>query len=450
MQRICERVANYSDAEVDTLLAEIRAGFKGRHRNLDRAFNQHYTRAVEVMHTADPHFAGNRRLLFGACLTMEYAIQGAALFNPSIVPHPNQSGVNEGEVRFIMSLRATGEGHISSIVFRTGTVDQSGQINLDSAGSFATAIQRDGQPGLPKAFVAKQLAATKYGNVTLLDALPTVIQLSDVKALRGTEAENLDHFQANYQSLLEILDLNYDLIADSETELSERVIFPLAKNEHTGMEDLRLVRFSDGETQHYYGTYTAYDGLTIRTQLLSTADFRHVQIRTLNGPAIKDKGMALFPEKIGGRYAMIGRQGGESISIMFSDDLHVWTDSQPLLEPEYPWEVVQMGNCGSPIRTDKGWLLLTHGVGPMRRYVLGLVLLNLHDPTIVLARSQKPLVEPLETEREGYVPNVLYTCGWLDMGDLVVISYAMSDSACGIITAPKRELLDELLTGTTV
>ncbi len=212
------------------------------------------------------------------------------------------------------------------------------------------------------------------------------------------------------------------------------------------MEDLRLVQFTDAGQTHYYGTYTAYDGTHIRTQLLSTTDFTQFEVRTLNGPAIKDKGMALFPEKIGGRYAMIGRQGGESLSIMFSDDMYVWNEYQPLLEPRYPWEIVQMGNCGSPIRTEWGWLLLTHGVGPMRRYALGLALLDLNDPSRVLARSQKPLIEPLESEREGYVPNVLYTCGWLDLGELGIIPYAMSDAACGIITARKQDLLDALLT----
>ena len=245
--------------------------------------------------------------------------------------------------------------------------------------------------------------------------------------------------------LKNILDSNYELESSAHLPVNEKVIFPNAKAESMGMEDTRFVKFEEGTNSCYYGTYTAYNGHHIKTQLIETKDFDVFKIRTLYGAAVSDKGMALFPEKVNGKYVMISRQGGEKISIMYSDDLYVWEEFQTLMEPLYSWEFVQLGNCGSPVKTDKGWLLLTHGVGAMRTYVISAILLDLKDPSIIIGRLDKPLIEANETEREGYVPNVVYTCGLLLHGDSLIIPYAVSDSATGFVTILLQEILNELL-----
>ncbi|RYC69965.1 glycoside hydrolase family 130 protein [Spirosoma sordidisoli] len=447
---ICERIARFSEAEVDTMLADARRQFGERHRHLDAAFERNYQRAVETLAQPPTDFSANRRLLLGACLTMEYSTQSAALFNPSIVPHPDQSGLEPGTLRFIMSLRATGEGHISSIEFRTGTVNQAGLIHLDEADRYATSSEKDWRKTYTRAFVRHRLAYFPHTDEGLLEQLPDEFDLQQATRLLNelTATSPVDPaVQTTRKAILTMLDTNYDVVTDADAPLHERLIFPNAKGESKGMEDVRFVKFRDDDgAERYYSSYTAYDGETIKTQLMETTDFVRFSVRTLYGDAVQDKGMALFPEKINGQYAMISRQGGEYINIMFSDDLYVWNHVQTLLEPVFPWEVVQLGNCGSPLKTDQGWLLLTHGVGPVRRYVISAVLLDLNDPTRVLARLPEPLIYPLESEREGYVPNVVYTCGWLDHGDLIIIPYAMSDSACGIITVSKQELLHDLLT----
>ncbi|GAB3554646.1 glycoside hydrolase family 130 protein [Spirosoma fluminis] len=450
---IRERIAQFSEEEVDTMLAEARQRFGERHRNLDGAFERNYERAINQMGHAPENFSTNRRLLLGACLTMEYSTQSAALFNPSIVPHPDQSGLETGTLRFVMSLRATGEGHISSIEFRTGTVTQAGLIHLDEADRYATSSEKRWNKTYTREFVRRRLKYFPKTDDSVLATLPEEFDLAQATTqLNNWLTQHPDPVaQSTQKAILTILDTNYDVSTDAAAPLHERLIFPNAKGESKGMEDVRFVKFRDDDgTERYYSSYTAYDGETIKTQLMETEDFVHFHIRTMYGEAIQDKGMALFPEKVGGRYVMISRQGGEYISIMFSDDLYFWDSYQTLLTPKFPWEVIQLGNCGSPIRTDQGWLLLTHGVGPVRRYVIAAVLLDLHDPSKVLARLPEPMIYPLESEREGYVPNVVYTCGWLDHGDSLIIPYAMSDSACGIITVSKQELLNELLTNPSV
>ncbi|QJW90528.1 glycosidase [Spirosoma taeanense] len=450
---ISERIAKFSEDEVDAILAETRQRFGERHRNLEAAFERNYTKAVEQMEREPAGFSPNRRLLLGACLTMEYSTQAAALFNPSIVPHPDHSGLEEGTIRFVMSLRATGEGHISSIEFRTGTVSQQGFIHLDEADRFATSSEKDLRKTYTREFVKRRLSYFPHTDDGLLDALPAEFDLAQAtKRLNELATQTSSPtFQPTRRAILTILDTNYDVTTDAEAPLHERVIFPNAKGESKGMEDVRFVKFRDDDgSERYYSSYTAYDGKTIKTQLMETTDFIRFSVRTMYGDAIQDKGMALLPEKINGQYVMISRQGGEYINIMFSRDLYFWDTYETLLTPRFPWEVIQLGNCGSPIKTDQGWLLLTHGVGPVRRYVLGVALLDLNDPKKVLARTPEPLIYPLESEREGYVPNVVYTCGWLDHGDLIVVPYAMSDSACGMITLSKQELLDELLANPSV
>ncbi len=388
---VVQRVEGMPEAAVHVCMKSVMEEFGNRHRNLRGIFLTHFQRVEDQVPTGLSHFTMQRQLLLGAYFTKEYSIQAAALFNPSIVPHPDQEGLAPGEQRFVMSLRATGEGHISSIVFRTGIVDARGGIRLDEQSGFYTRLRKMG------------------------DAAP------------GGSAE-----------------MDYSLGDPSTIPIDEQVIFPFAKGESMGMEDLRLVKFEDKGQTCYYGTYTAYDGVQIRTRLIATEDFYHYTVRTLSGAAIGDKGMALFPEKINGKFAMISRQGGEKIQIMFSDDLHRWETCQVLMKPKFDWELVQLGNCGSPLRTAKGWLLLTHGVGPMRRYVISAVLLGLDDPTRVIGRLDKALIEASGGEREGYVPNVVYTCGSMLHGDLLIIPYALSDSATVFATLVLDDLLKEL------
>jgi len=387
---LVQRVKSLTENEVRNCLEKLTSDFAGRHRNIRQIFLDHLAR-IE----GDPDFnlslfTEERKLLLGAFFTKEYSIQAAALFNPSIVPHPDQEGLKSGELRFVMSLRATGEGHISSIVFQTGIFDKQGKIILDPPSKYFTRLLRK----------------------------PDAVQVD------GRE-------------------MDYELEDSSKLPLNEKVIFPSAKSESMGMEDLRLVKFEDLGEACYYGTYTAYDGRQIQTKLIETRDFNQFSIRTLHGPAIQDKGMALFPEKLDGKYAMISRQGGEKIQIMFSNDLYYWEDFQLLMEPKFDWELLQLGNCGSPIKTEKGWLLLTHGVGVLRTYVISAILLDLDNPAKIIGRLNKPLIMANESEREGYVPNVVYTCGFMLHAGLLLIPYAMSDSATGFVTIVLEDLLKE-------
>lgn len=360
--------------------------FEERHFDLKATFRDNFDKVAANVPGAPSEV---KKLLIGAYFTHEYSIQAAALFNPSIVPHPDQSGLEAGAMRFILSLRATGEGHISSIAFQTGVVDANGEIALDPA-------------------------SQKLSSGRLISSA-------------GASEES------------------YDIDYPGDSPLSSRILFPRSRAESNGMEDARFVPFRLGGKNRYFGTYTAYNGRTIWPQLIETEDFRHFCIRPLFGKAASDKGMALFPEKINGKYAMIGRQGGRSLSFMCSDDIYRWDEYKLLQEPRRDWEMLQMGNCGSPVKTPHGWLLLTHAVGPMRKYVLSLSLLDLHHPDKVIASLDEPLLHPDAEEREGYVPNVLYTCGMLLHGNDLIIPYAMSDSAIGFATVELRDVFAELL-----
>jgi predicted GH43/DUF377 family glycosyl hydrolase len=384
VKRIYQRIDGLNSEEAENLLMETNSHFSHRHKNIEKIYLDNY-KVFEDQYSSFPELNDVKKLLLGAMLTKEYSIQSAALFNPSMVPHPDQSGLKNGQKRFVISLRSVGEGHISSIEFRSGIVDEKGNLSLDEISTYS-------------------LTGEVY----------------DEEAL------------------------NYKLRFPKDSMLAERVLFPQTGPEKMGMEDVRLVLFDDGKNRTYYGTYTAYDGKKITSQLFETKDFLNFQIHSLTGKAVVDKGMALFPEKINGKYAMISRQGGENISIMFSKDLFHWEKKQLLMEPEYPFEISQIGNCGSPIKTEKGWLLLTHGVGPMRHYTIGAALLDLDDPTKVIGRLDRPLIWAEEDEREGYVPNVVYSCGAMKYGDKLFIPYAMSDSKTGFAWLKMDELLLEL------
>ncbi len=443
---IIKRLAILQEDEVDAGLQKVMEEFATRHRAIEEIFLDHYRRINNLYADELLHFSDKKKLLLGAFFTKEYSIQAAALFNPSIVPHPDQQGLKKGEQRFIMSLRATGEGHVSSVVFQTGIVDGENNILLDEQNGFFTALKKNVEATYDKEFMIKRAAFFPGFDVELLNSLPeTFTKFRATKAFSQSTFSADAEINSSIHQFNAILDTNYELESPAHLPLNEKVIFPNAHAESMGMEDVRFVKFKDGSNSCYYGTYTAYNGHNIKTQLIETKEFDGFKIRTLYGDAISDKGMALFPEKVNGKYCMISRQGGEKISIMFSDDLYVWNKYQTLMEPFYEWEFVQLGNCGSPLKTEKGWLLLTHGVGAMRTYVISAILLDLEDPSIIIGRLNKPFLRADESEREGYVPNVVYTCGSLQHGDSIIIPYAVSDSATGFVTIMLDEILNELL-----
>ena len=444
VKNIIERIKNFSETEVQKCFADVMNDFAIRHRNINEIFLENFNSVSKQFEGDISSFSHERKQLLGACFTKEYSIQAAALFNPSIVPHPDQSGLQRGMQRFVMSLRATGEGHISSIIFKTGTVDNLLNITLDKGPVYFTSLKKNAAARYSKNFIKTRIAFFPGFKNVVLEYLPDNFTAEAALESVKNKFSNDASATASIKQLEEIFDTNYELQSSINLPINEKVIFPNAKAESMGMEDVRFVQFVDGENTCYYGTYTAYDGRQIRTQLIETKDFDVFKIRTLYGAAIADKGMALFPEKVNGKYVMITRQGGEKVSIMFSENLYQWEKFQLLMEPKYSWELLQLGNCGSPIKTGKGWLLLTHGVGAMRTYVISAILLDLNDPTRITGRLERPLIQADEQEREGYVPNVVYTCGLLRHGNMLIIPYAMSDAATGFVTLELNELLNEM------
>jgi predicted GH43/DUF377 family glycosyl hydrolase len=389
-RKLVADVLSLSSEEAEEEYARVLHDFEERHWQTEQLFEERYRQMEAVLHFDGAGLSIRRKRLIGAYFCHEYTYAAAALMNPSVVPHPDQSGMTEGAVRFVMSLRAVGEGHISSIVFREGIALPDGAFELWPQSHFATAMLPD-------------------------DSL-TVCNGEDCAVTLHRHAEST---------------------------LSNSVIFPITEQQRGGLEDLRLVRFDHGGGDYeWIGTYTAYSGAAIRSELLRTRDFRRFVLEPIEGRAGRNKGMALFPEKIGGQYCMVGRQDGKNLFLLRSDNLERWDDDGVLLmEPEFPWEFVQIGNCGSPILTDQGWLLLTHGVGAMRKYALGCALLDRDDPSKVIARSAKPLLTAIDADRFGYVPNVVYTCGALLVGEQLLVPYGISDSAVGFATTSISEML---------
>jgi predicted GH43/DUF377 family glycosyl hydrolase len=445
---ICAHILALSEGEADSLLRQLWAEFGGRHKNIREYFRRRFGEVRPYL-LSDQALSEEKSLLIGAYFTHEYSIEAAALFNPSMVLHPDQSNLAEGAQRFVLSLRATGEGHISSITFRSGVVDLEGNVAIDAPTPYCL-----GPAHLPDASIEKPLFERKLHELNLIGAFSR-----EVLKLHG-ETFTLEELRASVSMIakeLSVHDLETEKVAkktlalaqscfevqfDADSCLSERVLFPVTLAQSHGLEDARLVLFQDDDgTRTYYATYTAYDGKEIQPEFLETIDFLHFKFTTLHGPAVRNKGMALFPRKIKGLYAMLSRQDYESIYVMFSDHLHFWHAKQLVLGPKFPWEFLQMGNCGSPIETERGWLVLSHGVGPMRKYCIGAFLLDLEDPTKVIGRLREPLIVPNENEREGYVPNVVYSCGSLLHGRQLIIPYGMSDYAATFATVPLEEVL---------
>jgi predicted GH43/DUF377 family glycosyl hydrolase len=369
-------------------LADVIENFQSRHRNVLEIFE---ARAYEMEEAFATHarFTKEQRLLVGAYFMHEYSFEAAALFNPSIVSHLDQSGAPEGGRRVILSLRAVGEGHVSSLTFRSGTIAADGGVTVDPTARFAS--------------------------------IPTVARRTS-----GPDGDDVK------------------LLFTSDSDISERVIFPVTESQSNGIEDARFVEFEGGATKTFFATYTAYNGRAIRSELLETHDFLSFRMSPLRGAAAKNKGMALFPRRIDGKFAMIARQDNENLYLIYSDDLYSWDGGVAIVKPEFPWEFVQMGNCGSPIELDEGWLMLTHGVGPVRKYSIGAVLLDKADPSKVLARTSEPLIRPEPLERHGYVPNVVYTCGAMRHNDQIILPYAVSDTFSNFATIKIAALMDTL------
>ena len=385
---IVDRILALDHPMAAAQLADVLANFLGRHRNLLERFE---ARATDMEDSLDPHakFTKTQRQLIGAYFLHEYSFEASALFNPSIVPHPDQSTAPAGGCRFILSLRATGEGHVSSLTFRSGLIQRDGSVEIDPSARLAT------------------------------------VPIAESR-ISGPSGEEIH------------------LAFNQSEDISERVIFPITPAQSNGIEDARFVAFKDGGRTCFYATYTAYSGLRIRSELIETADFVTFRMSPLTGDATKNKGMALFPRKIGGKYAMIGRQDNENLYLIYSDDLHCWEGGTVILKPKFPWDLVQIGNCGSPIELDEGWLLLTHGVGPVRKYSIGAVLLDKTNPSKVLARSREPFVRPEPSEREGYVPNVVYTCGAMRHNDQIILPYAVSDTFTNFATIGIAALIQSM------
>jgi predicted GH43/DUF377 family glycosyl hydrolase len=442
------RALALSEDEVADHLHVVKQEFDARHLNFKSLLSVHFEKVRHYLFT-HRKLTPERQELIGALFSCEYALESAALFNPSIVPHPDQRNVPAGGLRFIMSLRATGEGHISSIEFRAGNIAPDGSITLEDVSRFVTEPTIVANPSYKrKPFITKlnEMGVDARQAAAVMKPLGESFTRRDLnESVRATRAETkpvtLD-LQHTLECIDWLADSNYELRFDARIAVSERTIFPVSRNETKGIEDARFVRFTDDDgSVAYYATYTAYNGRDILPQLIETQDFLHFRVLTLNGNAVQNKGMALFPRRIDGRYAMLSRQDDENIFIMFSDNPHHWSDPQLILRPCEMWESVKIGNCGSPIETEAGWLLITHGVGPMRKYCIGAVLLDLDDPTRVIGRLREPLLAPENEEREGYVPNVVYSCGSLLHGNELILPFALSDRATVIAGISLDDLL---------
>ena len=403
-KNVISKILGLDKIEVSIILKKVIDDFSTRHIKLEDKLLNNYSKMSQNIKDADS-LSIEQKMLLGAYFSKEYSIEAAALFNPSIVLLP-ASNEDDDKIDFVMSLRATGEGHISSIEFINGSVCDS-RITIENPTGFC-----------------------ETGKCEKDD--------NHINELKNLLVNDESYKENNY------LDANYNLSFDEKLKLNERVIFPHSPDESMGMEDLRLVKFTENEKVKYYGTYTAYNGKSFRVQLLETVDFQKFNVRTLHGKAVVDKGMALFPRKIDNKYMMIGRQDGENLYFMQSDNLYYWENKKKFIQPTLPHEFIQIGNCGSPIETSEGWILLLHGVGPMRTYVLGACLLDLNNPHKVLGYLNEPLLFADKEEREGYVPNVVYTCGVIRHKENLIIPYAQSDSSSSFCITSINELLNSM------
>ena len=449
---LINRVMLLSDSQVNELLLQVQHEFRNRYSNIRLVFEKHFELVKHLLPEKEHLIVTNeKKLLIGSYFTMEYSLEHAALFNPSIVEDPDQSGTAAGEKNVIVSFRATGEGHISSLVFKRAKLDKDGLIHFDPPGKYMnqgriTQQKRNNKEAF-KELLSHSILPEEI-RTAILSQLHDTFSYKEIEIILKTALQQLEAGMAKNKikyDILSMVNTSYEIHFLPESLLSERVIFPATFTEKNGIEDARFIKFTaeDGLST-YMATYTAYDGSFILPHLIETKDFLHFKMSPLHGKAAVNKNLALFPRKINGQYAMLSRIDGVNNYIMFSDDLYLWETATLLQQPMYPWEFVQMGNAGSPIETEKGWLVITHGVGPMRKYCLGASLFDLNDPTKELGRLKEPLLMPDEDEWHGYVPNVVYSCGTIVHEENLFIPYAVSDYATSFATIPLKALLNAI------
>lgn len=452
-RKMIARVLEMNEEEAKHVINQVLEEFASRYKDIQSIFEKHFgLKKYFLTEEKQRVLSKEKRLLIGAYFTMEYSIEAAALFNPSIVEDPDQSGAADGQKKVIVSFRATGESHVSSLIFKRATLDENAMIHFEPTGKFireGNVTEQNSDNKMTFQELVSQIVLPEGIRPNMATHLKEPFSYKEMEMVlksvlllieSSTERKKLKY------DILNVVNTSYEVHFPPDSHLSERVIFPVTFSEKNGIEDARFVKFIDDEGAiTYIATYTAYDGTFILPQLIETKDFLHFKISLLHGKAAINKNLALFPRKINGQYVMIGRIDGVNNYIMFSDELYLWEEATLWQEPKYPWEFVQIGNGGSPIETEKGWLVITHGVGPMRKYCLGASLFDLKDPRIELGRLKDPLLLPNEDERHGYVPNVVYSCGAIIHGDKLFIPYAVSDHATSFATVPLAELLDAIL-----
>lgn len=491
---IIRQVLAMPEKEVNTAMSQLLRGYSRRHRNISRIFENHFNKLAPIFDKIDVNkedLSLAQKALIGSYFTMEYSIESAAFFNPSAMEHPDQSELRTNEKRVIFSFRATGEGHISSVVFRTGILDKNSNLSIEPVGkmlaeadkivqtvydkkSFQVKLNemQDHETIIPPIIIDNPVEMQGTENVIpsvvidkkdkipdklkiispdfILDQLGdsfTYEELTKILEIAIKDPEITEGQIKIINQILWMASAHYEIHFSIDSAISERVIFPISATEKKGIEDARFVKFTDDNGEiTYYATYTAYDGMTILPKLISTTDFYNFKILPINGEIARNKGMALFPRKINGKYAMLCRMDGVNNYIAYSDKINIWNDAKMIQKPKYPWELVQIGNAGSPIETKDGWLVITHAVGSMREYTLGASLYELDNPEIEIGRLTEPLMVPNELEREGYVPNVIYSCGSIIHNDELIIPYAMSDYSSTYATVDLKELLNALKT----
>ncbi len=450
LDRILARVLALTEAQVQRQLRFTLERFSKRHRKFRTILEANFVAVVHAIEHPET-LSDERRQLIGAYFTHEYSVEAAALSNPSMILSPDQSGLEEGNVRIVVSFRSIGEGHLSSIQFRAGVIDGDGRITMNEAEPHLVTARHRAPPFYVKEIFRQKLVELRvHGDIaaSVLDSLSkefTMEELDVEIAKVNCQEDTSSEASRATRALHWLAASNYESSFDESSDISERILFPAGPTESSGMEDARFVRFFDDDgSQTYFATYTAYDGYQILPQLIETKDLLNFRIATLNGACAKNKGIALFPRKINGRYAALSRLDNENNYFMTSNNVRFWHEAQIIQRPSQPWGLTHIGNCGSPLETEAGWLVITHEVGPMRQYALGAILLDLEDPTKVVGCLQDPLLEPDENEREGYVPNVVYSCGSVLVGKRLVVPYGFSDSGAGIVTFDLDELLAEL------
>jgi predicted GH43/DUF377 family glycosyl hydrolase len=435
------------------IVSPILQEYSKRHRNITRVLSRHCSKLKPLFAELNIDYDSlsvYRKLLIGSYFTHEYSIESAAFFNPSIVEDPDQTELDEGERRVIISFRAVGEGHISSITFRRALIDKNNNITVIPAGSYIDEAEIVRNAVYNKKLFFEKAVTTQI-NVNVLQEVESQLdnhfEYANLRRiiLDSQHLQENDMMRLEYDKILWLADSYYEIVFSMDTDISDRVIFPISEYERKGIEDARFVKFynTDG-TWTYYATYTAYDGSLIMPKLLQTNDFYNFRIMPLYGAGAQNKNLALFPRKINGKYAMISRIDGCNNYIMYSDKINIWEKPILLQQPKFPWEFIQIGNCGSPVETEQGWLMITHGVGPMRRYALGASLLKLDDPTVEIGRIKEPLLVPNSEEREGYVPNVLYSCGVIVHNNKLIVPYGVSDSSTAFAEVDMDALINKL------